>query len=52
MEQVLGVLQRADHSVEMDLELAPVRVGELPEGVLVAIDYVFHAHGSTDAGNA
>ena len=52
LEQVLGILQRPDDPVQVDLELAAVRVGELPEGVLVAIDLSFHAHTDTDAAPA
>jgi hypothetical protein len=34
----------------MNLELAPVRVGELPEGVLVAIDSSFTRMGVLTPG--
>ena len=36
MEQIFGVLQGADDSIAVELELAAVGVGELPERVLVA----------------
>ena len=36
LEQVLGVLSRADDPVDVQLELTPVGVGELAERVLVA----------------
>src|SRR4029077_3998808 len=36
LEQVLGVLRRADDPVEVHLKLAPVRVGQFAECVLVA----------------
>ena len=36
LEQVLGVLRRADDPVDVQLELAPVGVGQLAERVLVA----------------
>ncbi len=36
MEQVLGVLRRADDPVDVHLELTPVRVGQLAERILVA----------------
>ena len=36
LQQVLGVLRRADDPVDVQLELTPVRVGQLAERVLVA----------------
>src|SRR5215217_1655729 len=36
LEQVLGVLGRADDPVDVELELAPVGVGQLAKRVLVA----------------
>jgi hypothetical protein len=36
LEQVLGVLRRADDPVDVQLELAPVGVGQLAERLLVA----------------
>jgi hypothetical protein len=36
LEQVLGVLGRADDPVDVQLQLTPVRVGQLAERVLVA----------------
>jgi hypothetical protein len=36
LEQVLGVLHRPDDPIHVQLELTPVRVGELAERVLVA----------------
>ena len=36
LQQVLGVLHRAEHAVAVQLELAPVGVGELAKRVLVA----------------
>jgi hypothetical protein len=35
LEQIFGVLQGAEDSVTVELELAPVGVGELAERVLV-----------------
>jgi hypothetical protein len=36
LQQVLGVLQRADDPVAVHLQLVPVRVGQLPKRLLVA----------------
>jgi hypothetical protein len=36
LDQVLGVLDRAEDAITVDLQLAAVRIGQLPEGVLVA----------------
>jgi hypothetical protein len=36
LEQVLGVLRRPDDPINVQLELTPVRVGQLAERVLVA----------------
>ena len=36
MEQVLRVVDRPDDPVDMDLELTPVRVGQLAKRILVA----------------
>ncbi len=54
LDEVLGVLHRAEDPVAVHLQLAPVRVGQGPEGLLVArpralerrLGHVWSSHGA------